>query len=330
MKFYCFLIVILFLQKSFSEFSEAKVTEIISNDVVLARAKEDRFRLHQIVALYSHSEPRFVYGFAEVEEIIKKEDGWVDIFLQLRMLTENKTVRPGDGIKYIDFFGPESSYPGRSELIVRDPSKKISSKYRALFTQGFSIGDAAETLVATEFYTNYLGQFYYGVSDNLSLGTIAPAAFFGGPNLAAKFRIYKGKSNIVSMGFNATKIPFSSTTTVNINFLWDSFSNQNTVTHTFATVAVYSLDNAEEATALKSVGSSSLQTGYEFILGNWDRVLIGPNYNFESKAIGGYVSYLWIWDRFHFQMSLNSTNIRSLKLSPVDGYFGFLDMYWRY
>jgi hypothetical protein len=111
---------------------------------------------------------------------------------------------------------------------------------------------------------------------------------------------------------------------------WDSISSESVISHTLFTVAAMSFENADDITAIKSLGTSSLQTGYEFILGSWNRVLLGPSYNFETKALGGYLTYLKIWDRFHFSLSVNSTNVSSFKFSPVDGYYFLFDMYWRF
>jgi hypothetical protein len=102
------------------------------------------------------------------------------------------------------------------------------------------------------------------------------------------------------------------------------------VTHNFLSLAVLAYDRAAETTAIKSFGSSSIQTGYEFVLKSWDRVLIGPNYNFENKTIGGYLSYVALWDRFNMHVSLNTVDIRADRWSYKDGYNLFLDLYWRY
>ncbi len=49
------------------------------------------------------------------------------------------------------------------------------------------------------------------------------------------------------------------------------------------------------------------------ILQDWNRVLLGPSYNFEKKALGGFVSYIWVINRVHTQISVNSADITLLK-----------------
>jgi len=117
---------------------------------------------------------------------------------------------------------------------------------------------------------------------------------------------------------------------VNWNFYWDSTSSSTLITHTFVSVGLAKWKGAANASAIKALGSSSFQTGYEAILSNWDRFLIGPNYNFEKKALGGYLSYVWIYDRLHLQLSLNTVDVTHLRASESDGYYGFFDIYWRF
>jgi hypothetical protein len=120
---------------------------------------------------------------------------------------------------------------------------------------------------------------------------------------------------------------------LNLNIYWDSISSESTISHTFISIALYSFEEAERATVIKSLGTSSFQSGYEFVLGNWDRVLLGPSYNFENKTLGGYLTYLKIWDRFHLGASLTTTDITEFTLFPQDGgdgYYLSVDAYWRF
>ena len=63
---------------------------------------------------------------------------------------------------------------------------------------------------------------------------------------------------------------------------------------------------------------------------NWDRVLFGPNYNFDLKTVGGYLGYIAIWDTFHLETTLATTNISSGRLDASNGYYLSADMFWRY
>jgi hypothetical protein len=213
--------------------------------------------------------------------------------------------------------------------MIRKQNPKISSKYRPLFTQGFNIGETAQTLWPKEVLITWYGLAYYGIAERWTVGSFLPANFLGAYNFSTKLKVYESDANVFATGLSYAKIPNDTRSTLNINLIWDSVSSETVVSHTFASVALFTFNQAGDTTAIKSLGSSSLQTGYEFILDDWNRVLAGPVYNFEKKTVGGYLSYLMIWDKFHFSLSANSTNLASPKLSPIDGYYFFFDAYWR-
>ncbi len=280
-----------------------------------------------------------IFGFVNIEEQVNSKNyeastspqGGAFVFeASLSSLVKMQMVQVGDQVARIDLTSEDENYKSDTSLFIKKSSQAISSKYKLLVTQGPFIGETAESLWQDEFLVNYLGQINYGIYSWMTIGTLAPANAVGAPNGQFKFRLYNSNETILSMGLNFTKIPNSDESTANITFMWDSVSNRSLISHNYITLAVVSFKNAQDAAALKSVGTSSLQTGYEFLLSNWNRVLIGPNYNFENRKVGGYVSFIKIWDRFHLQLSLNTTNIESFKISATDGYYPFIDMYWRY
>lgn len=312
------------------------VQSIVSSQKIILAANE-RLIEGEKLALISKDLDGVVYGYLRVDEPIGKlSSGLGGLNLRyeatLATLLIEQMVQIGDRIVRLDLSTETNNYPGQTQLLVRKGGNKesISSKYRPLVTQGFSIGETAETLWQDEFFVNYLGQIQYGLYPWMSLGTIVPANAVSATNAQMKFRFYQSSGASLAFGLNYTRIPETGESTVNTTFFWDSMSNSNLIAHNYITVAVVSFKNAQDAVALKAVGTSSLQTGYEFILSNWNRILVGPNYNFENKKVGGYISFIKIWDRFHLQASINTTNIESMKISAKDGYYPFVDIYWRY
>lgn len=306
------------------------VTEIISNTSLRVSSLRKKPLANEKLAIASEDKKIGIYGVGVVKTIKATDDGRYEFELEILFLSKRHTVQLGDLVTRLDLSGENKNYLGRTDHMVMRSYQNISARYKPLFTQGFSIGETAETLWRDEFFFTYYGQIYYGVYDFLSVGTLVPLNAVGSANGMIKARIYRSDTHVVAAGLTYTKIPNSTESTLNINFMWDSISNADSVTHNFISLAVLSFDKAEDASAIKSLGTSSLQTGYEFIMDDWSRILFGPNFNFETKTVGGYLSYLKIWDQTHLQISLNSTNIRSFKLSPTDGYYAFFDAYWRY
>ncbi len=239
--------------------------------------------------------------------------------------------------KKIDVAHSNSNFLGRTELLLKRNLRRdqvvipqaISSRYKPLVYQGLVMGDTAETLWESEYLATVYGQVMYGISNRVTVGSLMTALPIA-PNLQFKVKVFEGTSQMASVGLNYIKVVDSDQTSVNLNVYWDSFNNESLISHTFLSVAVATWKSALDATALKGAGTSSFQTGYEFVLDSWNRVLLGPSYNFERKAIGGFISHLWVWDHFHLSLGVSATDITKLKVEPKEGYLPSLELYWRF
>ncbi|WP_413581914.1 hypothetical protein [Bdellovibrio sp. HCB288] len=310
--------------------SLARINSILDNKTIKATTNFKDWRVGETVSVESQKSGVGIIGFMEVIGISNNEDGTYQLTAELLRQSRVHFIQIGDEISHIDLSSDNEKYKGTTDLLVKSRGKNISAKYKPLYTQGVSVGETAETLWKEEFLITWFGSVSYGLTDRLSVNTIVLADLADAPNAAAKYRLYQSDSNVFSFGTNAAYVPKDSSTTLNFTVFWDSVSSESVISHTMFTVAAMSFASAEDITAVKSLGTTSFQTGYEFILDNWDRVLLGPSYNFETKALGGYLTYVKIWDRFHFSLSLNSTDVSSFKISPVDGYFFLFDAYWRF
>lgn len=308
----------------------ALIENFVDNKTFKARGNSDSFLVGEVVAVESKTPGMGVVAFVQISTVDKQPDDSYVMTCTLLRQSRTNLIQVGDKIFRLDLSSDNGNYKGTTDLIIRKRNPEVSAKYKPLFTQGTSAGETAETLWQHEYLVTWYGLVAYGVFDWMTLETIVPADVLKAPNLTAKFRVYSSDSNVLSTGFTLTKIPNEPQTTLNANLFWDSISTEKVIQHTYLTIALFSFQQAQDATAVKSLGSSSLQTGYEYILDDWDRLLIGPNFNFQAKAVGGYISYVKIWDKFHFGLSLNSTNVTSLKASPNNGYFLLFDAYWRF
>lgn len=310
--------------------SRARLQTIIDNKTLKAISTFSDWYIGEVIALESQSPGIGVVGFVEVTGIENRQDGTYELTCELLRQSRLNFIQVGDQLMHLDLSSENKKYKGTTDLIVKEAGKNISSKYKPLFTQGVAVGETAQTLWEDEYMITWFGQVNYGLKKWLTVSTVVPADFLGAMNAAAKIQVYESHSNIFATGLTYAEIPNESRSTLNLNIHWDAISSESVISHTLLTIALFSFDDAESATAIKSLGTSSFQTGYEFILDNWDRVLIGPSYNFEKKAVGGYLTYLKIWDKFHLSFSLNATDVASFKFSPVDGYYLLFDAYWRF
>lgn len=273
-----------------------------------------------------------VVGFALVDEVHPNEGGTFEGRALVSKVSGVALLQVGDDLDAVDLRVSETSLEGRTELLARDfhsDRGQAAARFRPLYLQGFSIGETAQTLAKDEFLVSAFGHVSYGLGPRLSAGVFLPGYFLTSPNANLKWNVWNDSRETVSLGLSLTKIRDSSSTAVNLTVYWDSISSSHMTSHMLATLAVATLEKVEDTVAIKTAGSSSLQTGYEYLLSNWDRVLFGPSYNFETKSLGGYVAYKRVWDRFHLSGSISTVNVRDLKLSPT-AYVGLIEAYWRF
>jgi len=233
-------------------------------------------------------------------------------------------------LQRMDFNTYHQEYKGTTELILKNTEVDSSASYKSLVFMGVSTGETAQTLKEGEFLVNFLGYMDYGYSERLLLGTLLLADLAGAPNAHAKYKFYESESNIFTMGASYLQGVDSPNGVVSATLYWDSVSSESVISHTNLTVALATFDRAKNLAAIKVAGTSSFQSGYEFVLDDWNRVLAGPSYNFESKSVGGYISYLWIWDHVHTLFGFGTTDVSKLVYNFEQGYYLNFDLYWRF
>lgn len=308
----------------------ALIERVIDEQTILGYSETSDWEVGEILPVISQNAKVGVFAFIEVQNI--KKIGFKKYEIRFKVIRQSRRylIQKGDAVRRLDLGIENEEYVGTTDLIIKKSQLNISSRYRPLFTQGLAIGETAQTLYKNEFLFNYLGNLSFGATDWLTLGTFTTVNVLGRPNANFKVKFWDSESATLSTGLSYVRLTQEDSATLNMNFYWDSTSSETLISHTFLGLGLIRWEKAADAAAIKELGSSSFQTGYEIVMSNWDRILIGPNYNFEKKALGGYVSYIWVYDRFHMQVSINATDITHFRLDPSDGYYGFFDLYWRF
>jgi hypothetical protein len=323
----------LFAVKTFAVYDQnllGVVTRFNDEKSFMADSEQGNWSVGEVVTVVSQNAKIGATSFVEVESVRPKGDGKYELKLSLVRQSRKYLIQSGDFIKRLDLSAANSDYVGTTDLIIRESNRTISSRYRPLVHQGFVIGDTAQTLYSKEFLINYFGNLYYGLTSRITVGTLAPVNLVGRPNFNFRMKLYDSEATTLSSGFSFVRLDKERQASLNWNLYWDNTSSDALISHTFLGIGTISWDNAQDAAAIKYLTSSSFQTGYEVVMNNWDRFLVGPSYNFEKKALGGYLSYIWIVDHLHVQVSLNATDVTHLRLDPTDGYYFFFDMFWRF
>jgi len=306
-----------------------RIVQILDSKTLRATSNASDWQLGDVLAIQSQNKKHDVIGFVQLIGIENNEDSTFNLKLDLLRHSRFHLVQIGDRVMTLDLTKEDPEYHGNTDLIIRRRAGNTSARYKPLVLLGATSAETAQNLWENETLISIYGLAEYGARDWLTMGTLLPADFLGSPNLFFKAKMKESQSNVLSSGLMYTK-SLDSKSTVNYNFYWDSISSESTILHSLLSVALLTYDGAKDSISIQSAGTSSLQTVYEFIVDNWDRFLVGPSFNVEKKSVGGYIGYIFIWDRFHLQLSLTSTNITSMKLAPSDGYYPFIDAYWRF
>lgn len=311
-------------------YNSALIESVIDDQNILTVSDSKKWDIGEIVPIVSQNAKLGVFAFAEVTSV-KVRNSKYEVRVKLIRQSRRFMIQKGDYIKRINLSEEDKDYIGTTDLLIKSTEKNISSKYRPVVYQGFFIGETAQVLYKNEFLLNVLGNLQYGVYDWLTLSTFTTLNVLGGPNASFKARFYDSESTTLSAGLSFVRLlNIKNQATLNLNMYWDSTSSDSLISHTFLGLGLIQWDGAADASAIKALGSSSFQSGYELIMSNWDRFLIGPSYNFEKKSLGGYLSYMWIYDRFHLQVALNATDITKFRYDAKDGYFLNFDLFWRF
>ncbi len=313
-------------------YNSALIHTIVDDQNLLATSDSKNWEIGEIVPIVSQNAKTGTFAFAEINSVrsMNNSNNKYDVRIKLLRQSRRHMIQKGDYIKRIDLSVYDPDYIGTTDLLIKQSQLNISSRFRPLVYQGVFIGETAQVLYKNEFLLNIVGNIHYGVTDWLSVSTFATFNVLGGPNASMKAKIYDSESTTLSAGLSFVQLTNENQSTLNLNFYWDTISSDALVSHAFLGLGLIQWDGAIDASAVKALGSSSFQTGYEIILSNWDRLLIGPSYNFEKKSLGGYLSYIWIYDRFHLQLALNATDISKYRYDSKDGYFLNFDMFWRF
>lgn len=317
----------------------------IDEQYLIATSSNTGWNSGEILPVISQNSKLGVIGFVEVVSTRRIRLGKVELRLKMVRQSRRYLIQKGDFIKHLNLTSENDDYIGTTDLIIKHTKVPISSKYRPLVYQGFFVGETAQSLYQGEILFNYLGNVHVGVFNNFSMGSFLPLNVLGAPNLSTKWRFFDSDSNTLSAGLSYADVEEKDETqrdevtgsvprvrkkTVNLNLYWDSTSSDALISHIFISLGIARLKENEQIAAIKTLGTTTFQSGYEVIMDNWDRLLVGPSYNFDKKILGGYLSYIWLWDRFHLQLSLEAADITSLKVSPKDGYYGNFELFWRY
>jgi hypothetical protein len=305
---------------------KAVVTEFKNQKILLAETDNFLFKVGDYLPVYSESMENKSVGYVQILKI--DEGSPRKLYCLLLRHSRDFFIKPGDYLLKIDLSTQNNEYLGGTELLVRTQTPNVSARYKPLLYQGLTVGYTAEVLKKDENMINFLGNYSYGVDNDVMATAFIPGFFFKFYNLGIKKQFFASDLHILSVAGNVFHDQEALKTQGTVQFFWDSINSGNQIAHTMLTLNIEPFRTRDREANI--ITGTSLQTGYEFITDKWDRILLGPRYNFDLKSVGGYFNYVYIWDEFHLILSAATADITYFKMDPNKGFIVGFDMYWRY
>lgn len=319
--------------------SSLELRSILNSKDVLIEGVDAELQVGDRLPVLSGAYPQEeVLGFVDVMELKRDARGNVRAVARLIQHSSALLLRPGDRLERISYAeggrvpGRVWVIRGRADLLFQG-KRWVSSRYKRIVDQGLA-GGTAQTLDAGEFQVGAPANLGYGITDRWMLSSAALPWVLGIPNAELKVRAWDGEdftwSPSIGAAFDVNNrvLGFSHSWYVRL------YTNSKLVSHYLLTVGVgfpVELGGGLASGLFRNAGwvvGSSFQSGFEYILDNFDRILIGPKFNFSAGALGGYLAYLWVWDRFHLMVGFQAANVLDFRLAP-DAYLPYASVFWR-
>jgi len=211
-------------------------------------------------------------------------------------------------------------------LLGRD--EKIPARYKDLPYLGVFNSDG-HTLARNEWLVS-LPQVQYGVRDWLTLKVLNTLYLDGFANLGAKVKLLSTQWGQLTMnGLVSRQINRSDWASL-AGMVLTLPSNGKFQSHLVVNVRVEGIEEDNpEVDKLNLFPASDIRTIYEYVTDDWNRWLFGPLFNFDTQTVGGTLSHMWIWDSFHLNIGVATTDVSKVEFKQ-DGYYLVFDFFWRF
>lgn len=238
-------------------------------------------------------------------------------------------VRESAKLRLINFRELITDFPGNYNL-MRNHDQRGQARYMPLTYLGNWAGESAATVRKKEFLAGPT-LLAYGVHDRVQVETTPLQNLVEAYNVGAKVLVLEEEGYSFSLGTNYTYFRNQKERPVDFHILLDSFGNAKIMSYmrlSFLGQRPHR-NNYITVNDYNSAYTAELQNIYGFMLHNWDRILIGPRYNFEDRLLGGHIAYAFIGKHAHVMIGVQSNNFTKVSLGTRE-YIPVFDFYWRF
>ena len=277
--------------------------------VVLSRSHSSVIAIGKVTSLSQNEFPET--AIVQVEEVIG-----------------NNLVLSGDAVERLSKELLDKHHVSGHISLMMGKEKKVPARFKELAYLGVFNSDG-HTLADKEWLVS-IPQVQYGLTDSFTFKVVSGLFLDGFANIGAKARLMRNEWGQLTLnGLTSRQIDredwvFQSGLVLTLP------ANGRFQSHLIINARLEGIEEDNpEVEKLNLFPESDIRTIYEYLTDDWDRVLFGPLFNFETQTVGGTLSYMWIWDTFHFNLGMATKDVSEFEMGSR-GYNLIFDFFWRF
>lgn len=306
-------------------FAQNRVVDVLSREEFLIEVDPFFVSNDELIALVQTPIDNEVIAQGDCKKIGELFLCKINSSLNYGIVTRNAPVRIFDSTRSYE------SYSGNANRIIRD-QPKIFYKYKPLLNQGLISGETASTLSKKEYLVDMFGSTHYGVTNDFNVGLLTTSLLSDLIVTKFKYRFYKSDYMIMSASLEPKYSLEEETWNHRLSLYFDTISNAKVINHLTLTLNLNRTAKigTQDQEVDKTQIDNKIQTGVEYIMDDWNRIVYGPSFNFDTDSIGGFVSYIILYQSWHFVLSLESQDLSNFTVSSTEGYLPSFYIYYRF
>lgn len=234
--------------------------------------------------------------------------------------------RPGDCLEFVDLSQKNAALPVRYDLMRRN-LKNISSRYQPLVYQGYWFRETAAPLGHQEWIAG-LGIIGYGVLPNLSLSTAPIWNAVGVINAAGKYLLWEDSDIRVAALSSLEWDARFDLLRGHASLLGDVFANSRFATH-YRLSLLSPREKVRNLEAELTEWTVRFDTSLAILFFDWNRLIIGPQFDFRNRVLGGQIAMAFVYDRFTWMIGVSTQDFSQTSARRGSLSYG-VDLWWRF
>ncbi len=266
-------------------------------------------------------------ALGRVIKITDKESETVAI-VSVEELFAEELIIPGDAMEKLTKETLQEYDLTAHISLFLDKEEDVPARYKDLPYLGLFNSDG-HTLSRQEWLVS-IPQVQYGMSDRWTVKFLNSLLLDGFINAGVKTQLMRNQWGHLSMNaLFARQVNRDDWVTV-AGLVLTLPSNQKYQSHLIINARIEGInEDNPEVEKLNLFPASDIRTIYEYIRDDWNRLLFGPLFNFQSQTVGGTISHMWIWNSFHLNMGIATQDVTELKFG-TEGFYPVFDFFWRF